>query len=314
MSNSSDTPQKFHFIMMFFAIIGWGLSTPFIELGLKSIPPFNFLFFRYFISSMVIIIILAFKKRNILELFKNKWIWLIGSAESTGMLLQYSGQNLGIPSGLAALLSLSFLIYVPFLALILLGQKIKIYHFFGIVLGIIGVLFITFSDNLSVIFNISEYITGSVLGILLLIGSAISYAAYIVFTSRYTTVENTNINAFDLFAAVIIIITLISMIFATIFEKIQITWSYDAWLWIILLVIFSTLIAFFAYFEALKKISANSASVLLLLQVIIPYIFDLLIEHKKYTNNVYIGMILLFMAMLIVVLGPIISKQNTNNH
>ena len=82
----------------------------------------------------------------------------------------------------------------------------------------------------------------------------------------------------------------------------------SAWVWIIALVIFSTLIAFFAYFEALQEISANMASVLLLLQVLVPTTIDYFLLDLRYNVWEIAGSIFIVVAMIIVVIIPYIEN------
>ena len=103
--NSKTKKKAYLYITL--AIICWGLSNTFVELGLNSIPSFPFLFYRFAISAIILTpIIIAKKHKQIIYLFKNKFIWLLGIFETLGLLLQYVGQKLQIPAGLATLIVL----------------------------------------------------------------------------------------------------------------------------------------------------------------------------------------------------------------
>ncbi|MHA2112228.1 MAG: EamA family transporter [Candidatus Hodarchaeales archaeon] len=102
---------------MTIAILGWGLSTTFIEFGLDFIAPFPFLFYRFGLATIALTpLVILFRFSEFLELIRNKWTWVIGISEASGLILQYLGQDRDATAGLAALLSLSFIVIVPFIS------------------------------------------------------------------------------------------------------------------------------------------------------------------------------------------------------
>lgn len=281
------------YVSMGVAIFGWGLSTTFIQYGLKLIGPFTFLFFRFFLAFILMsITILPKKITSLRKMISSKWVWIIGVSEAAGLLFQYMGQQRNVTAGLASLLSLIFLIIVPFISPFILNQKVKKNHVVAIIFGIIGVLMIS-SDTTFASSN------QSLIGIIFLLLSATSYAVYIVSTSRYSTIENTEVDIFSLFYIVLGIITTLSLIPSLIIEKIEIQFNSELWIWLSLLVLFSTLIAFLAYFEALKEISANSASILLLLQIIIPFSIEFTLG-TRYNMQIWSGAAFILLAMITV--------------
>lgn len=301
----------YYYSFMAMAIFGWGLSTSLIEFGLQYVSPFSFLFLRFSIASLILTpFILKTKYKEIKSLLRSKWVWFIGFSESTGMLLQYLGQREGVPAGLAALLSLIFLIFVPFLSPLILDDRINRYHIVAIVLGFIGVTIIASEGDISYLL---DFDSGSILGIILLVLAALAYAFYIVTTSRLVTIENTNTDTTALFYIILIIISVVSFMMMILFETPQLPSENIGWLWIGLLVVFSTIMAFFAYFIALKQISANSASVLLLLQFTIPFTIDIAILKRVYSPVVVVGVGFVLMAMIVIVMIPRFEKSDISS-
>jgi drug/metabolite transporter (DMT)-like permease len=290
---------------MAIAILGWGLSTTYIEFGLEFISPFPFLFFRFGLAIIVLApLVIIFRFSEFLELIKNKWTWVIGISEAMGLILQYLGQERDVAAGLAALLSLSFIVIVPFISPFILNEKLEKNHIIAMSVAFIGVIFISSEGNLN-------NLTGSsILGIIFLLGAAVGYAFYNISTSRLTTIEKPNVDTFTLFFSVLLIITLSSLFASLTFSNIP-SVPIEGIQWIVLLTIFSTLIAFFAYFRALKEISANVASVLLPLQVLVPFFIDFFVLGRIYSLWVLSGSFLIIIAMLIVVIQPYRNKLST---
>ena len=98
-------PSKLSYSAMAVAILGWGLSSTFIEFGLEFVSPLPFLFFRFGLATISLTpLVIIFRSSEFIELIKNKWTWVIGISEAMGLTLQYLGQERDIAAGLAALL------------------------------------------------------------------------------------------------------------------------------------------------------------------------------------------------------------------
>ncbi len=297
-------PSTRSYIAMAIAILGWGLSSSIIEFGLDFVAPLPFLFYRFGLATLTLTpLVVLFRTTEFLELIKNKWTWIIGISEATGLTLQYLGQEREVMAGLAALLSLSFIVIVPFISPFIVNEKLARNHVIAMSIAFIGVIFISSEGELN---NLAG---SSILGIILLLGAAVSYAFYIITTSRLTTIEKPNVDTFTLFYSVLLIITLFSLIASLSFNELTPVPSKGIQ-WIVLLTIFSTLIAFFAYFRALQEISANVASVLLPLQVLVPFIIDFFVLDRTYSLWVLSGSSLIILAMVIVVIQPYLEVSS----
>ncbi|MFX1567247.1 MAG: DMT family transporter [Promethearchaeota archaeon] len=289
------------------AIIGSGLSSTFVELGLNSIPSVPFLFYRFAISTIILTPIILIKKRDQVGLlFKNKLVWLIGIFEGIGLILQYLGQELQIPAGLATLLTITYALMVPFFSWILLKQKLKLYHLIAVIMSLIGI-FLIISEGSLTFLSTSSF---SLIGIIILIFSAIFLGLYITFTSYIQKLHDNNLDSFSLFYVTLVIISVFS-IFTMIIKNEYIIPSQDTWIWIFLLVFFCTIIAFYMYFKSMKILSANQVSLLLLLQVIVPFALDIFLFGRNYNLWVLIGSIVLFISVFLSTL--ISSKINRKN-
>ncbi len=293
-----DNGKSFGYFFMGITVLSWGVSTIFIEQGLKDVTPYYFLFFRFSLAILCLTpFMLAFRRKEILELFRNKLVWGIAISESLGLIFQYLAQSLGASAAISTLISLCFLIIVPFLSALMLATKFELYHMLGAIVSLFGVGLIQTGGNLK---NLNLH-SSSQLSILLLVGSAFAYAFYIVLTSRLTMVEKPDIDVFALFYVVLSIIALLSFIPALVFEPLYLP-NARGWGWISALALISTILAFFTYFKALQTIPANEASVLLLLQAVVPFIFEFVVGTANYGLLKWTGISLIFMSMAYVVI------------
>ena len=88
----------------------------------------------------------------------------------------------------------------------------------------------------------------------------------------------------------------------------DLTFPVKAWIWIVALSIFSTIIAFVAYFEASKGIPANTLAILLILQMLVPFFVDITILGKQYSIWIYAGGLIIVFGMFFIARIP--SEQN----
>ena len=264
-----------------------------------------FLFYRFLIAVLILTpYALIYKRAEIWKLLRNRLTWMIGISEVCGLTVQYFGQET-VPAGLAALLSLLFILIVPFISPFLLDEKLTKTHLIAMIIAFTGVFLISSEGNLS---NLKF---DSLIGVLLLIGAAFAYAFYIMFSAMLNK-NDKEADAFALFYLVMMIITGFTALNTMIFDKFQ-RIPTPAYKWLLGLAIFSTIIAFLFYFLAVREISANVASVLLPLQALVPFIIDYFYVGRRYSGWVISGALLIVLAMVLVVGEPFYLQFRMRN-
>lgn len=307
MENSTNsTPFLRYYIATTFAVIGWGLSTSFVEFGLPFVNPYLFLALRFLLALLLATPFILLKKRKeVWTVMKSRWPYIIAICETAGLLFQYQGQNLDVSAGLSSLLTMMFILIVPVLSTVLLHEKFYRNHAIAIVLGIIGLLFIITEGD------ISRLASSSILGIILLLLSATSYAFYQLTTSKYTRGGETDVDSIALFYVVMLLITAYSWLMAIGNASVTLVVPIDGWLWIGMLAIFSTIFAFIGYFEASKGIPANTLAIVLMSQMLVPFFVDIFFLHMRYSLWVYSGATIIVLGMYFVAKIPL--EEPTSN-
>ncbi len=284
------------FAFLSLPILGWGIAPIIVEFGLRFLEPLPFLAWRFIVALLISTpIIMYYKRQHFAVLFRSKWTLIVGLAQVWAITTQYLSQ-LYISPSISATISYSYLILVPFVSRLLLDKKIERIHILAVLIAIVGLLMITSDGDLSA-FN-TDY-----RGILLAVLSTFGFATYIVSASRLVTKEIENVDSLALYYIIIFIVSIMGIILALIFGS-----SIDpmiipskGWLYIILLAIFSTIIAYSAYIQSLKYISANIASVLLLLQIVIPYFIEVIFLDASISFWIYMGGLIILFASFILI-------------
>ena len=307
-NNSGFSSTSRYYLATLIAVLGWGLSTTFVEIGLNYVKkPFIFLALR-FLTAVIIItpVMFLFKLQEVKKIIKSRWPYIIAMCETSGLLFQYLGQQTDVAAGLASLLTMMFILIVPFLSKYFLHEKFYFNHALAIIIGLVGVIFIITEGDLT------RLVSSSTTGIILLLLSAFSYAFYQIATSKFTREVNKETDSFALFYIVMVLISGYSILTAILNSDTNLNISFDGWYWIIMLAIFSTIIAFIAYFEAAKGLPANTLSILLISQMLVPFFVDIFILHINYSIWVYAGGFIIVIGMIFVTRTPLENNSSIN--
>jgi drug/metabolite transporter (DMT)-like permease len=156
----------------------WGSTFIIIKKAIGHISVFNFLFYRFFLASILLSPFLLIKRR-----YLNKQSFYAGCFLGLLLFLLFASQTIGLQylkSSVAAFLTGSYIIFTPLFSIIILHKKPYRTSIYGVIIAFIGLFLITYEKN----FTINK-------GITLLILTAIFTALHLVFVDKYSRVHNT---------------------------------------------------------------------------------------------------------------------------
>ncbi len=273
--------------------IVWGTTYLGIRIAVETIPPWFVTGMRQSMASIVLLVILLYRN----EL---KWIgWSSFRRQiilSSLMIVIANGMTTvaeqHIPSGLTSLLN-SLTPLVIFIASVVFGlQKLNLKGVVGVILGFCGVAFI-FRAGLGDLLE-PTYKTG-----ILYLGFAISgWSAGTIYTKMYAhKASNIILDLFYqfLFSAVI------QLIFAFIFsnEIAPEKWSLYSLSAVFYLAIFGSIIGFFCYHYAMKRVKATEVAILSYFNTIIAIFLGWLILDEVITFDLLIATALIITGVFI---------------
>ncbi len=279
--------------------IVWGTTYLAIRVAVHTIPPWFVTAMRQTLASLILFILLL-RKREL------KWIgWASLRRQillSTLMVIIANGMTTvaeqSIPSGLASLLNATVPIFV-FLGSLLVGlQKPSIKGFAGVTIGFLGVAFI-FRDGIDDLVDPNYS-----MGIICLAIAISGWAAGTIYTKKYT-LQQSNI-FLDLFYQ-FLFSAIVQLIFAFIFSK-EIkpsSWSTESLAAVGYLGIFGSVIGYFGYNYALKKVTATDASILSYFNTVIALFLGWLILNEAITYD-------LLIATALIIGGVFITNYKRN--
>jgi len=158
---------------LFLVALAWGGTFFIVQDAVSKTPVYVFLFWRFFLSSLLMAAI-SYKKILHIDLKTLKAGLVLGFFMFTGFAFQTFGLTLTLSSTVAFLTGLNVII-VPFLLYIIFGKKASIYSILGAVIASCGLYFLTSGGSLG--FGIGESYA---------LICAFAFAFHIVFTDKYS--------------------------------------------------------------------------------------------------------------------------------
>lgn len=274
--------------------IVWGTTYLGIRVAVESIPPWFITSIRQGIAALIVLGILIYKKQLSWIGWNNLKFQLIPSLL---MIVIANGfttiAEQSLPSGLTSIMSALSPVII-FIGGILFGiEKPRLKGIIGVLLGFLGVVFI-FRNGLEDILD-PNYKTG----ILFLSIAIMSWSAGTVYSKKHTHKSNNiALNLFYQFS----ISSLIQFVLAFIFSSNSDvnTWSLRSISAVVYLAVFGSVLAFFCYHYALKKVTAVQVSILNYVNTIIAVFLGWLLLDEVITFDFIIATALIILGVFII--------------
>ncbi|HLN89886.1 MAG TPA: DMT family transporter [Candidatus Binatia bacterium] len=279
---------------VFFTILAgvfWGTSFPIIKIGLKTIDPFTFLFWRFLVSTVTLVVVMLLLRKLEFKVTGKKMLVFLGIANAAGYLLQYVGMPYATAAEAALFINLSAM-WVALLSPKLLGESFSRKKIVGIIFGLAGVVFV--STNL----DFSTLGQGQVAGDLLLIVSGVSWALFMIYNKKL--VMNSTSANFQSMTWVLVITLLSIMPFTVLSGPGFFDLSGWAWLAIVYTAIVCWVVPYYLWLEGLKHLSASTSTVLLLSEIVVAVIASVVVLKEPITVYSTFGSFFIVIAIALV--------------
>ncbi len=289
--------QKPDFKLLFSLIIVgivWGTTYLGIRVAVETIPPWFITSIRQGIAALIVLGILLYRKQLSWIGWDNLKYQLIPSLL---MIVFANGfttiAEQTVPSGLTSIMSALSPVII-FIGSILFGiQKPSWKGLIGVLLGFLGVVFI-FRNGLGAILD-PNYKTG----ILFLSIAILSWSAGTVYSKKHTHKSNNiALNLFYQFSISSVIQFVLAFIFSS--NTDVSSWSSRSILALLYLAVFGSVLAFFSYHYALKRVTAIQVSILNYVNTIIAVFLGWLLLDEVITTDFIIATALIILGVFII--------------
>jgi len=299
--NLSLTSRNKAILFTILAGVLWGTSFPVIKVGLTYTDPFAFLFWRFLVSSLTLLIAMGFLRRLEFKVQDKKLLFFLGITNAIGYLLQYVAMNYTSAAKAALFINLSAM-WVALLSPKLLGESFSKKKVVGVLFGLLGIVFV--STNL----DFSTLGQGQLIADFMLICSGIVWAVFMIYNKKF--VMRSTSATFQSMTWVLVL-TLVTIVPFTVLAGSQFfELTISAWLAIFWTAIICWVLPYYLWLEGLKHLSASTSTVLLLSEIVVAVILSIVILREPVTLFSTIGAFFIVVAIALVSVNMNTRKVN----
>ncbi|MDC3149100.1 DMT family transporter [Alphaproteobacteria bacterium] len=275
-------------------LIVWGPTWYIIKFQLGIVDPMTSVFYRFFLSSIIILVFCVFKKINLRFSFKEHLlIAALGISLFNINYVFFYLSTVHLISGFVALCFSSILFMNVVNNIVFKRKYPKIMTLVGGLIGTLGLLFIFYDEIISF-----EFSKGTSIGILL--GVLATYFASIGnLISEYTSKIKLNVVAVTgygmLYGSVTLLIYLL-----VVGINLNFDFSYRYIISLLYLSIFGSVFGFILYLSIIKNIGANDAAYVAIIMPLIALIISTIFEGLIWDMNLYIGAFLVLFGNILI--------------
>lgn len=281
----------------------WGTTFLGIRVAVETIPPWFVAGIRQFLAGIILLVVLLFSK-------KLKWIgWKNFTNQiilASLMLIVANGMTTvaekHLTSSLASLISSTSPLLVFLLSILFSMQKFSIRGLVGVLIGFSGILLI-FKDGLEDLLHL-EYR----MGIIFMFVAIFGWAFGTIFSKKMNhKPQNISLNLFYQFSFAGIVQIIFGFLFSD--EVNFAVWSFKSISATVYLAIFGSVIAFFCFHFALKKITPTQISILSYVNTIIAIFLGWLILNEPISFTFIMATVLIICGVFITNYKPGMFKR-----
>ncbi len=264
--------------------IAWGVTFLMVQDAIKTVPVYAFLFFRFGIATILIVIISYkyFKQLNFQTIIYGV---ILGIFLFSGFATQTFGLAYTKSSIIAFLTGLNVII-VPFLAFVVFRQHVRKMVFIGSLLAVIGLYMLTMSGTL-------EIEIGEILGLI----CAAFFALQIIFTDKYSK----RVNVFILVLFQFLTVTILSLIFSLSIDNVtfNLDFNYIFLKAVIITSIFATVYAFLIQTYMQQFTTPTKTAIIFAMEPVSAGFFGYFVGEELLTTIQILGAILIVFAVIL---------------
>ena len=267
----------------------WGTSFPAIKIGLQYMDAYTFVFLRFFLALLVMLTLVFITKKFSFN-FNKRLMLFLGVTNGLAYLLQYIGMSYTSASKSSLLVNLT-VVWVALLSPILIKEKIGRKKLSGVILSLIGILFIT--TNL----NFESLGVGNIFGDFMVILAGIIWALFILYNKPLVDQSKTLMVPLT-WLLLFTILPLTPVVPFTVGNFLNL--PLEAWIAVIYTAVFCWNIPYYLWSKGLQKISPVTSTIILLNEIVVSVIISIIFLGESLTIISGIGAAIIVIAILLV--------------
>ena len=271
-------------LLLLSVAISWGLTFLMVQDAIQNVPVYAFLFWRFFIASILMFII-AYKHYSKINMQSIFYGFVLGCILFAGFATQTFGL-LYVKSSIVAFITGFNVVFVPFLALVFFKKKIYSNVLVSAFVALLGLYLLTMSGSL-------EFAYGEILVLI----CALMFAFHIVLTGEFSH----KANVFIIVCFQFLTVTVLSMCFSLGLEEMTFILPLDATLVkaVLITAVFATVYAFLIQTYMQQYTSASKAAIIFTMEPVSAAFFGVYVGDEFLSPYQIGGAILIISATII---------------
>lgn len=281
-------------LALFSAALIWGTSFVLLKAALGSVGTLWTLSIRFTLASLIM---LAFGWKRIIKMDTRslRGSIMMGACLAAAYLFQTYGLLYTSP-GKNAFLTSTYCVQVPFLAWLIYRRKPGAFNIIAALICVTGIGFVALNSGF-------DNING---GDLLTLVSGVFYGLQIIIMEQYIGgSDSLSVSAVEFATA-----ALICWCGALLFESVPQNVPMDAWINILYLSVMCTAVCFFLQAWGMRYTDSSTAAMLLTLEAVFGALISVLFFGEVLTAKLFIGFLLIFIAVLTCEVGEELFRKH----
>jgi drug/metabolite transporter (DMT)-like permease len=278
------------------AVIFWGMSFVSMRMLINTgIPPYTMISIRYLLVSACLFFILISGKKSYIKdltLQDHKFFMISGATGITAYFL-FEAKGISLTTASSASIIIAMIpVFTLITELIFFKKKYNLFQIIGISLSILGVFLIIYSTSKQQ--NI--IVKNPMLGNILMLGACLSWVGYSVFSKKlHTRFSSLKITTMQSFYGTIFLIP-----FAFIERANWVSVKGFAWLNLLFLAIFCSVLSYYLYNLAIRILGITIISVYINLIPLVGFLGGVFILHESINSIQIIGCLIIVVSLFLV--------------
>jgi drug/metabolite transporter (DMT)-like permease len=274
------------------AALLWASSFSVVKVGLRYIGPYPFVFLRFLIASVVLILIVLVSGQvaALAACLRDRYVLLLGLTLAGSFGFQFRGQAETTAAKAAMIINSGVVLVAP-LSVVLLKEHVGLKKLIALVVGVCGVYLVVSGRSAA------PEGPGTLTGDLLITASSLCYALYVVFTKM--AVSRRRFREIPLITGVFMW-TLPVFFLAVLPALGGLRPDAGAWLSAGYLAVFCSVLPFVIWTAAIKHIGALTSAIVLLAELVFGVIIACAFLGETLSGGIIAGCALICAGILIV--------------
>lgn len=268
----------------------WGSSFTVVKIGLRTIDPYWFVFFRFAAAAVVALAVSAASGRlgRVYRYLRDPLVIWLGVSNAAGFVFQFRGQTL-TTAGNTALLVNSSTIFVALASRFVFREPFGPMKVLSVVAGMAGVFLVSTGGRMSL---------GSSTGDLLVIVAALLWTAFILLDKKIVGQRDVDVRA--LTAAMVVITAAAALPVALVFGARGVPSPSIEWWTVPYTAVLCTVVPFLLWTSGLRFITATTSSVIMLAEVVFALALAALLLGERLSPMALVGSVLILLGVALV--------------